>query len=271
MLKELIKSKKLIWQLSKNDFKSKFAGSFFGILWAFVQPIVTVIVYWIVFDKALNVGTQGTKEGLQAPFVLWLSAGIVPWFYFSEVLSQGTGCLREYSYLVQKVVFQIRVLPVVKVVSSLFVHAFFVVFTIILCMFYGFKPSLYMLQVFYYSFALMVLVLGLIYATSAVVVFFKDLTQVIAILLQVWIWATPIMWNIDSPAISDKLDGVLGIIIRANPVYYISNGYRDALIGNVWFWERPGLTVYYWILTVVIFLLGTKVFKKLQPQFADVI
>lgn len=271
MIKELLKNKKLIWKLSKNDFKSKFAGSFFGIVWAFVQPIITVLVYWIVFDKALNAGTQGTKEGIEAPFVLWLSAGIVPWFYFSEVLSHGTNTLIEYSYLVQKVVFKIEALPVVKVISSLFVHLFFIAFTVVLFLCYGFTPNLYLLQVIYYSAAMCIMVLGMIYATSALVLFFRDLSQIIGILLQVWIWATPIMWNIDSAAIAPKMQGLLGFIIKANPMYYISSGYRDAFISQTWFWERPVLSVYYWIFTILVFFIGTKIFKKLQPQFADVL
>ena len=124
MIKNIKNNRNLIWSLAKNDFKQKFAGSNFGIVWAFVQPVITILVYWIVIDKALNAGTQGTKEGIAAPFVLWLTCGIVPWFYFSEVISAGTNVLIEYNYLVKKVVFNIDVLPIVKAVSSIFVHLF---------------------------------------------------------------------------------------------------------------------------------------------------
>ena len=80
---ELIENRKLIVSLSKNDFKARFAGSYFGIIWAFVQPIVTVLIYWFVFERALNVGAQSTKAGIEAPYVLWLIAGLVPWFCVS--------------------------------------------------------------------------------------------------------------------------------------------------------------------------------------------
>ncbi len=267
MIKEIIKNKNLIKKLARNDFKQKFAGSTLGVIWAFIQPVITVLVYWVVFDKALNQGTQGTKAGISAPFVLWLSAGIVPWFYFSEVLSAGTVVLHEYNYLVKKVVFPIDILPIVKAFSSIFVHGFFVLFTLVVYLLYGFSITPYILQVFYYSAAMMVLTIGLIYLTSALCVFFKDMAQLINILLQVGIWATPIMWNFD--AMVDKIPNWLVIVLQLNPMYYITSGYRDSFIGQTGFWEKPGLTIYYWCFTLVIFALGTHVFKKLQPQFAD--
>ena len=269
MLKEIIKNYKLIAKLAKNDFKQKFAGSTLGIIWAFVQPIITILVYWIVFDKALNAGTQSTKAGITAPFVLWLSAGIVPWFYFSEVMNCGTVVLSEYNYLVKKVVFPIDVLPVVKAVSSLFVHAFFVCFTLLLYICYGYGLSPYILQVIYYSLAMMALTIGLIYLTSALCVFFKDMAQLVNIVLQVGIWATPIMWNFD--AMVDRIPRWLCILLQLNPMYYIVSGYRDSFISAAGFWERPGLTIYFWCFTIVFYFIGTRVFKKLQPQFADVL
>ena len=259
----------LICKLARNDFKQKFAGSFLGVIWAFVQPVVTVLVYWVVFEKALNVGAQGTKEGISAPFVIWLCAGIVPWFYFSEVMNSGSNCLYDYSFLVKKVVFQIRTLPVVKVVSSLFVHLFFVIFTIVLLLCYGYKPSLYWLQIFYYLLAMMVLTVGFIYITSALAVFFRDILQIVNIILSVGIWATPIMWNFD--ALSATMPNWLSILLRLNPMYYITSGYRNSLIYAKGFWEFPGLSLYYWIFTFVILFIGIKLFKKLQPQFADVL
>ncbi len=95
---------------------------------------------------------QGREENtLPVPFVLYLIAGIVPWFFFQDGLIGGTNSMLEYSYLVKKVVFQISVLPVVKIISAVFVHLFFVLFIIILYCFYGHFPDLYYLQLFYYT------------------------------------------------------------------------------------------------------------------------
>ena len=248
MLKEIISNRKLIWDLSKNDFKTRFAGSYLGIIWAFVQPIVTVLVYWFVFEKGMHASGINLRSGITAPFVLWLIAGLVPWFFFQEVLSGGTNA-------VIKVVFQIDILPIIKLISALFVHLFFIAFTIILYACYGYYPDLYTLQMLYYTFAMMILLLGLIYATSAIVVFFKDLGQIINIILQIGVWMTPIMWNIDGM----ELNPILITILKLNPMY------------KAGFWEQPGMTIYYWILTIVLFIIGTKIFKKLKPHFADVL
>ena len=133
---------------------------------------------------------------------------------------------------------------------------------------YRFVPTLYMLQVVYYSFAMICLAIGIVYMTSAVMVFFRDLNQIINIGLQVLVWATPIMWNIDAmTSISPKIM----FILKLNPMYYIVLGYRDAMINNVWFWERSGLTIYYWCFTILMFIIGTTIFSKLRVHFADVL
>lgn len=266
---EIKQNRKLIWNLAKNDFKQKFAGSYLGIIWAFVNPIVTVIVYWFVFAKALNAGTASTKAGIEVPFVLWLIAGLVPWFYFSEVLSAGTNALVDYNYLVKKVVFKISTLPVVKILSSLFVHGFFIAFMLILYSCYHYYPTWYTLQIIYYSFAMMMLALGIVYATSAMMVFFRDLGQLISVLLQILMWMTPIMWNMD--AMINRIPKVVVYLLKLNPMYYIVNGYRDSLISQIGFWEHPGMTIYFWTLTIICFVGGMSIFRRLQQHFADVL
>lgn len=261
---ELIQNRKLIMSLAKNDFKTKYAGSYLGITWAFVQPIITVLVYWFVFQVGLRSGNIGNF-----PFVLWLVAGLVPWFFFQDTLNGGTNALIEYSYLVKKVVFKISVLPIVKAVSALFVHAFFVAFMLVLYTCYGYFPDLYVLQVVYYTAALFLFTLGICYATCAIVIFFRDLTQIINIVLQIGVWMTPIMWNIE--VLGADFPEWLTMIFKANPLYYIVNGYRDALINKVWFWERFDLTFYYWIVTTVLFAVGTIIFKRLKVHFADIL
>ena len=123
------------------------------------------------------------------------------------------------------------------------------------------------IQVVYYSFSMFILVLGITYLTSAVVVFFRDLSQIISICLQVGVWLTPIMWNFEDL----RLTGIITYIFKLNPMYYIVEGYRDALITGRWFWERPVLTLYYWVFTLVVFWAGTRIFKKLRVHFADVL
>ena len=140
---ELFQNRHLIWKLAKNDFKKRYAGSYLGAVWAMAQPVVTVAMYYIVFDKIMGNTSTPLREGVEVPFVLFLTAGLVPWFYFSEALNNGTNALLEYNYLVKKVVFKISILPIIKIIAATFIHVFFVCLLLIVAAIYGYYPTIY--------------------------------------------------------------------------------------------------------------------------------
>lgn len=259
--KELVVNRKLIFSLAKNDFKTKYAASYFGVFWAFVQPIVTIAIYTFVFQ----VGFKAAPTTTGYPFLLYLVSGIVPWFFFSEAWMNATNSLIEYSYLVKKMVFKISILPIVKIISSLFVHLFFIVLAWILFVADGKMPGISLVQVIYYMFCTICLTLALSYFTAAITPFFPDTSQIINILTQIGMWMTPIMYDeaIMGPSIMR--------ILKFNPMYYVVRGYRDAFINGVWFWEEPKMTIYFWVVVCVLFMIGFGTFKKLRVHFADVL
>jgi len=261
-VKDIIGKRKIITELAKTDFKKRFAGSYFGVVWMFVQPIVTILIYYCVFQLGFK---ANPPSAINAPYVLWLIPGIVPWFYFNEAVQAGTNCLFDYDYLVKKVVFKVSIIPFIKNISCIFVHLIFIYIMVAVFLLYGYTPELCWIQIFYYSVCTFALISGIILLTSAVTVFFKDMGQIVAIVLQFGMWITPIMW--DYNMFGDKVIPFLKI----NPFFYISEGYRDSMLNGVWFWEKPVLTLYFWVATAIIFILGTLLFKKLRPHFADVL
>lgn len=264
LMKEIVKKRKLIWDLAKADFKKRFVGSYFGVVWMFVQPIVTVLIYFFIFD----LGFKNPPPITGISYVAWLVPGIVPWFFYSETLNSITNCLQEYSYLVKKVVFQVEILPIIKLISCLIVHGFFILIMLVMLLCYGRLPMVTWIQIIYYTFAASMLALAFGFLTSAVNVFFKDMAQIVSICLQFGMWLTPIMY--DEQMFTQKAPWAI-TVLKLNPFYYIVAGYRDSMLTGNWFWERPTLTVYYWTVTIVIGLIGLKVFKRLRPHFSDVL
>lgn len=256
----LFKSRSLVYNLARRDIQSKYMGSYLNFLWAFVQPTVTILLLWFVFE----VGFRSPPVG-NYPFVLWLIVGIIPWFFFAEGLGSATNSILEYSYLVKKVVFKVSVIPVIKILSALFIHLFFVLFIFLAFFIYGYRPRLCNLQIFYYLFAMVVLVVGMSWITSSLVIFMKDVGQVVAVFLQFGFWFTPILWNIKM--VPEKYQ----TLMKFNPVYYITEGYRNSFISGIWFWEYPRWSLEFWTVTGFIFILGAILFLKLRPHFADVL
>lgn len=264
LLKEIIRKRKLILELSKADFKKRFSGSYFGVVWMLIQPIVTVLIYFFVFQM----GFKSVPPVPGVPYVVWLVPGIVPWFFFSEALNCVTNCLQEYSYLVKKVVFQVEILPIIKLLSCLMVHGFFVLIMIVMCLCYGRLPMVTWLQILYYTFAASMLALALGYLTCAINAFFKDMAQIVSIALQFGMWLTPIMYQ--EELFASRAPWIV-TALKLNPFYYVVAGYRDSVLTGNWFWERPTLTVYFWGVTILLGLFGLKVFKRLRPHFSDVL
>lgn len=260
-IKNIYMNRRLLWDLTKKEFKQRYLGSYLGVLWAFIQPTITVLIFWFVFQ----VGFRAKPVETGVPFVLWLICGMFPWFFFSEAVSSASGAIINNSFLVKKIVFEVRLLPIIQILAALIVHIFFVVLLLILFTAYGYYPDIFVLEILYYFFYAICLVLGISWITSSLSVFSRDIAQLINMCLQFMFWGTPIFWNINS--VPEKYAWLL----KLNPMYYVINGYRDAFIYKVWFWEHRDVTFYYWCIVIVILFLGVNVFQKLRPHFADVL
>ncbi len=259
---EIYTRRSMLIQLAKRDFKSRYLGSAFGLFWGYVQPTITILILIFVFEVGFR--AQPLKD---VPYVLWFVTGMIPWFFISEAIQSGTGAILEYSFLVKKIAFRVSLLPIIKIISAFLIHIFFVFGLFILFYIYKFPLGLESLQVFYYLFSAIVLLLGVSWITSALIVFLKDVGQIVTMFLGFGFWLTPIMWDISS--INPKYQ----FYFKLNPAFYIIDGYRQSLIYRHWFWEGELLTstLIFWFISLLIFVGGAVLFRQLKPHFADVI
>ncbi len=249
----------MLLQLAKNDLQARYSSSILGIVWAFAMPMTTILVFWFVFQMGFR-----NPPVEDVPYILWFVSAYIPWIFFTDIMTSGCNCLVEYSYLVKKIRFDVAAIPVVKLLSSAFIHLFFIGVLFLMRLVYGLPFFPAMLQVVYYSFAAAVLGLGITYLLSALTVFFKDTSSIVNIIVQIGFWVTPIMWNE-----ATMLDSGVRRILALNPMYYVITGYRDCFLSGGWFWEKPMAALGFWAFALGMLVFGVFIFKKLRPFFAD--
>ena len=260
-LLEIFKKRRLIISLTISDFKKKYSSSYLGLFWSFIQPLINIGVFWFVFSIGFK--TSNVQEGI--PFILWLACGLIPWYYFSEVFSSGSNVFFEYSYMLRQMVFNPSILPLIKILSAMITHIFFIFIIILISVSYNIKLTLFSFQIIYYILCMVYLLIGLSWIFSSIKVFLTDTGEVINIILQFGFWLTPIFWNIKM--IPEKYHW----IFKLNPMYYVINGFRDSFINKIWFWEYYRWGLEFWFFSTMIFILGGIIFRKLKPHFNDVL
>lgn len=259
-LKVLVEKRYIIYQLSKRDFVQKYVDSYFGIAWAVIEPLLTTAILSFIFIFGFK---AGQVSGV--PFFVYMFTGMVAYNYFSTSIGEGSLVIRNYSFLVKKVNFQLSILPIVKSISCSIVHLIMLLLLVVVLLFNGYYPSWYWLQAIYYYIAMNVLVLGLAWACSALIVFIPDLRHLIAITLQFLFYMSPIFWS------SENIPEQWIIWLKVNPMHYIVTGYRDSFINGVPFWNHLSETLYFWSIALLSLFVGILLFRRLRPHFADVI
>jgi ABC-type polysaccharide/polyol phosphate export permease len=258
---EIIFQKKgAIYELAKRDFQAQNKNTYLGIIWGYIQPLTYILLLVLVFSIGLRVNPGG-----KVPFVAYLISGMIGWQYFTGTFNSLTGVVKTHSFLVKKGDFSLSILHIARILSSLVPHIILLLFTIIVCWFYGLMPGIYTLQLIYYLAAMFFLLLGLGWITSSTSIFVQDVANVVSIITQFGFWFTPIIWNINRVPVKYQW------IVKLNPMCYIINGYRDSLIYKLPFWSKPYETLYFWIFTAVVLLVGVVVFRRLKPHFGEVI
>ena len=259
-IKNLLDERKVLWRLAKNDCKSRFAASGLGIIWAFLQPLLNILILWFVFQVGFK-----SMPVEDVPFIVWYIPAFLSWNYFSEAVSQGTNSLIEYGYLLKKVNFKASIIPLIKVISAGIVHSGFIIFIVLINIIYGRMPNIYYVQILYYFFCAFCLCAALSWLLSSITVFIKDISNLVGVVLQVGFWATPLFWD------PTQMSPTVQFILKFNPMYYVCMGYRESVLGQYWFWAHYRETIYFWTVVLVIFIFGTRLFHKLRPHFDDVL
>jgi lipopolysaccharide transport system permease protein/teichoic acid transport system permease protein len=246
--------------MAKREVATQYVGSLLGFVWTFISPMVMIFVFWVVFSIGFRI-----KPTNDVPFVVWLTAGMAAWFVFADIVNGCAGVIVSNSHLIKKTLFHSQILPVIKIASYLITHSVFLLVLLGLIVFQKLPFSLYYFQFLYYLLCMCVLSLGLGWALSALNVFIRDVGQIVAVVLQMGFWATPIFWDIN------MMPPNIQIILKLNPMFYVVQGYRDSFIYFCPFWSYPYLTLYFWTVTIILFVVGALIFQKLKPQFADVL
>lgn len=252
--------RQLIFALARREIRTQYIGSVLGIIWTFIQPAVLILVFWFVFSVGFK-----AKPINDVPFAVWLTAGMAPWFAFADIILKSSSAVVGYGHLIKKSVFPSQILPVVKVVAGTFTHLAFILLLVALLIFQQVWAGWFVLQAIYYYLCLCVLALGIGWTVAALNVFMRDVGQIVAVIIQVGFWATPILWDIHI------MPDTVQTVLKFNPVFYIVQGYRDSFIAGIPFWHRLDYTLYFWFVAGCLFVLGAMVFRRLKGQFADVL
>lgn len=252
-IKEIFQYMDMIRNLVKRDLRGRYKGSLLGVLWNFVNPLCQILVYIMVFSVIFPSNLEN--------YYVYLVSGMIPWFFFSESLAQGAGCIVYQADMTKKIYFPREVLPITTV-SSRFINmllSFIVVFLVVLVSGVGVGTSVVWLPLV--MIVEYIMTLGLTLVASAVTVYFRDIEHIISVILMAWIWITPIMYSADT--VPEEFRGVLYL----NPMTSIIEAYHDIL----YYKTAPVLNdlLLSGGIAIGLLIVGMLVFIRLERRFAE--
>ena len=253
-LKELYSYREMIFSLVRKELRGRYKGSVLGFLWTFINPLLQLLVYTLVFSVIMRMGIDR--------YYLFLFVALIPWIFFSASLTGGSGSILASKDMVKKIYFPREIMPICYVTSA-FVNmllSFVVIFAVVLVSGMGVNPValLYLPVIMLVEY---VLALGIALLASALTVYFRDLEYILGIIAMAWQFLTPVMYS------SDLVPENLLPIWKLNPMTPVIEAYRQIL----YYKEVPHLDTLLnaSILGVVTLVVGYVVFRKLQKGFAE--
>jgi len=247
--------RELMWNLANREITQRYKQSVLGYAWVILNPLFQLIVMSFVFDIVLKVPSLGV------PFILFLSAALLPWNLFTQSLSSASNALVGNSNLITKIYFPREILVystiIAKIVdfgySCIVLLFFLVIFRIPITPYYIWLPLIFVIQLF--------LIAGIALLVAALNLFYRDIQYLLNLILLLWMYVTPIMYPIEI------IPAKYRFIMSLNPMAVIVNAYRQVLLSG----KDPNvasLSVAA-VVSVAVFVFGFIVFKKLEGEFAD--
>ncbi len=251
----------LIIELTKRDFVERYSGSTLGVMWSFLWPLVNILIYTLVFSKIMGSKLPGNSSTYS--YSIYLIAGLIPWTAFSGTISRITNVFLDKQLLIKKIPINLSILPFYIFISEAvtFIITFIIFMIFLVLSSYEFNsyfiiiPLIFLIhQILAYSFGFMCAIFN---------VFFKDLREIVNILLQIWFWFTPIVY------VSEILPDYVKDIMLLNPAFYFVNAYQNIIV----YGKLPDFKYLFILILLghILAIISYLLFKKLEKDLRDFI
>ncbi len=260
LVSNIYKGRHILKSLLIKDMKARYAGSILGPLWVITTPLYQIFLYTFIFSTILRVRFD---DGGTSSFVVYLLAGLIPWLFFSEATLRGVSSFLENGNIIKKVKFPAEVCVASAILSAVVTFSIYLTFYSAILIYMGhFNPRTFPLIIFPFIIQLL-LIFGLSLGLGSIAVFFRDITQMIGMFINLFFFLTPIVYP--ASIIPENVKWLFYI----NPFYFIIEIYRSLLVKGV----MPEINLFFYpvIFSIVIFTAGYYVFHKTKSAFMDIL
>lgn len=255
LFRQLYQYRELLQSNIKKDIRGKYKGSVLGIIWSFLNPLLQVFVYYLVFPYLMG--------NVIPNYLIYLITGLIPWTFFLNTVTGGTRCIKDNAGIIKKVYFPREILMVSQVCSGLVNFFISCVIVLLFCIFGGVGISIHLLMVPVIALIQSIFTLGLILILGSIEPYIQDLEFIVQFALQMGFYGAPVIYPIAQFANA----GFLLKIIQCNPMTVLLNAYRDCFLYHVW--PDPVKLLIVLALSLILVLIGFAVFRKLERNFAE--
>lgn len=255
-LGELWHSRELLYFLTLRDIKVRYKQTLMGVAWVIIQPLLTVIIFTLVFNRFVRLETGSL------PYPLFAFSGLLLWLFFSNAVTNSTHSLVSNANLITKVYFPRMFVPAASVGAGLVDLAVAFLLLIVLCFYYGVGLTLNALLLPFFILLMALLALGVGLISAAVTVKYRDLRHALPFVIQLWMFASPVIYP--ASIVPEKWKWMVLI----NPVAGIIEGFRSSLTGRPFDWMHVSISAG---ITLLILVCSFYTFRRFEHTFADVV
>lgn len=257
IFKNLYAYRELLKTNIKKDIRGRYKGSFLGVLWSFINPLLQVVVYWIVFPYLMGRGADGEN------YLIYLITGLIPWTFFLTTVSSGTTVIKSNAGIIKKVYFPREILPISTVASGLVNFFISCIIIVLFLLGSGVGVSITIIQVPVIALVEAALALGIVFILSALDAYVQDVENIVQFILNMMLYGSPIIYYLNQFSSA----GLLYKLISLNPMTILINSFRDAFMYHQWInWGPLGIVA---LVSLILIVAGYAIFRKLEKGFAE--
>lgn len=256
---EIWVNRKRMWRVSRFSYKVLNQDAYLGSFWNILNPLIQIATYWFVF----GIGLRNRRDIDGYPYLIWMLAGLIPWFFMSQCITRGAGAIRSKGITALKMRYPIATMPLEAILIALYTHLIMIAILMVTFFFFGYFPSLYWLNLIYYLFYSVVLFTGLAMVTSVLSMVAIDFQKLITSLIRLLFYLTPILWSMENlPVWAQRL-------LECNPCLYVVDGFRDSLLYQTSFYQHCDKMLFFWLINFALIIWGSNLQVKYRNQFLD--